>query len=137
MAGVKVSTGAYVLSLLRPRIIRDLRLEQFGLEVITKDPGLFVPFGNGRSLYIWSDLKKTQKEIEKFSRKDALAYEKWLKFWDPFYELADLLMLSPHPLGMTWIVSSPSQGSGSKSLGTGFSIKVSGSGRVLSSERVL
>ncbi|BBL46645.1 phytoene desaturase family protein [Metallosphaera sedula] len=95
--GVKVSTGAYVLSLLRPRIIRDLRLEQFGLEVITKDPGLFVPFGNGRSLYIWSDLKKTQKEIEKFSRKDALAYEKWLKFWDPFYELADLLMLSPPP----------------------------------------
>ncbi|BCS92789.1 phytoene desaturase family protein [Metallosphaera javensis (ex Sakai et al. 2022)] len=95
--GVKVSTGAYVLSLLRPRIVRDLNLERFGLEVITKDPGLFVPFGKGKSLYIWNDLKRTQREIEKFSKRDAVAYEKWLKFWDPLYELTDFLMLSPPP----------------------------------------
>ncbi len=94
---IKVSTGAYVLSLLRPKIIRDLQLEKFGLEVITKDPGLFVPFGNGKSLTLWNDPQKTAKEIEKFSKKDSLVYGRWLKFWDPFYQLVDLLMLSPPP----------------------------------------
>jgi Phytoene dehydrogenase and related proteins len=93
--GIKVSTGAYVLSLLRPKIIEDLQLKKFGLKVYTKDPGLFVPFENGKKLYIWSDIKKTQKEIEKFSKNDAKNYEKWVKFWDPLYDLADLLMLSP------------------------------------------
>ncbi|EHP70643.1 phytoene dehydrogenase-like oxidoreductase [Metallosphaera yellowstonensis MK1] len=95
--GVKVSTGAYVLSLLRPRIIRDLKLEERGLEIITKDPGLFVPFGSGKSLYIWNDVDKTKREISKFSTRDASAYEKWIKFWEPFYLLADTIMLNPPP----------------------------------------
>lgn len=93
--GIKVSTGAYVLSLFRPRIIEDLQLKKFGLKVYIKDPGLFLPLENGKKLYIWSDLRKTQKEIEKFSKKDAKNYEKWIKFWDPLYELADFLMLNP------------------------------------------
>ncbi|AWR96627.1 FAD-dependent oxidoreductase [Acidianus sulfidivorans JP7] len=98
--GIKVSTGAYVLSLFRPKIINDLKLTKYGLEVYTKDPGLFLPLENGKKLYIWSDVKKTQKEIEKFSKYDAKAYEKWVKFWDPLYELADLLMLNP-PISIT------------------------------------
>ncbi|MEM0071590.1 MAG: NAD(P)/FAD-dependent oxidoreductase [Metallosphaera sp.] len=93
--GVKVSTGAYVLSLLRPKIIKDLNLERFGLEVITKDPGLFVPFENRKALYVWNDVNRTLKEIEKFSKRDAQAYRRWLKFWEPFYDMADLLMLNP------------------------------------------
>jgi len=92
--GIKVSTGAYVLSLFRQKIIDDLNLYSNGLKVYTKDPGLFVPFPNGKNLYIWSSLKKTQKEIEKFSKLDSKNYEKWIKFWDPFYELADILMLN-------------------------------------------
>ncbi|ARM75106.1 phytoene desaturase family protein [Acidianus manzaensis] len=93
--GIKVSTGAYVLSLFRPKIIEDLKLKKYGLKVYTKDPGLFLPLENGKKLYIWSDIEKTQKEIEKFSKNDAKAYEKWVKFWDPLYELADFLMLTP------------------------------------------
>lgn len=93
--GVKVNTGAYVLSLLRPKIIQDLQLEKYGLKVYTKDPGLFVPFENNKKLYIWTDTKKTQKEIEKFSKKDSLNYEKWINFWEPFYEMADFFFLNP------------------------------------------
>ncbi|EZQ10831.1 FAD-dependent oxidoreductase [Candidatus Acidianus copahuensis] len=95
--GIKVSTGAYVLSLLREKIIRDLRLRDFGLKVYLKDPGLFLPTGRGKGLFFWSDVKKTQKEIEKFSKVDAKNYEKWLKLWDPMYQLADLFMLSEPP----------------------------------------
>ncbi|MEW9491818.1 MAG: NAD(P)/FAD-dependent oxidoreductase [Candidatus Aramenus sulfurataquae] len=94
---IKASTGAYVLSLFRRRIIEELELEKFGLKVYTKDPGLFVPFDNGRKLYVWSDVKRTQKEIEKFSKNDAKNYEKWVKFWDPLYDMADILMLSRPP----------------------------------------
>jgi len=50
--GVRVSTGAYVLSLLRERIIEELRLRDFGLKVYTKDPGVSVPFGNGKQLRV-------------------------------------------------------------------------------------
>jgi len=92
--GIRVSTGAYVLSLLRPKIIKDLQLERYGLKVYTKDPALFVPFSRNKSLYIWVSTEKTKKEIEKFSKRDALAYEKWVKFWDKFSEVVDFLILN-------------------------------------------
>ncbi|MEM0173050.1 MAG: NAD(P)/FAD-dependent oxidoreductase [Sulfolobaceae archaeon] len=92
--GIKVSTGAYVLSLLRPKIIKDLQLEKYGLKVYIKDPALFVPFNNNKKLYIWISTEKTKKEIEKFSKKDAVAYDKWVKFWDKFSEIIDFLILS-------------------------------------------
>ncbi|MEM0272331.1 MAG: NAD(P)/FAD-dependent oxidoreductase [Thermoprotei archaeon] len=95
--GVKVSTGAYVLSLLRERIIEDLRLKEFGLKVYTKDPGVYLPFGGGKHLRIWVDTRRTQKEIERFSKRDAESYAKWVGFWEKFSELADTLMLTPPP----------------------------------------
>jgi phytoene dehydrogenase-like protein len=95
--GVRVCTGAYVLSLLKERIIRDLRLRDFGLRIHTKDPALFVPFGRGRNLYLWNDVERSKREIAKFSAKDAEAYPKWVKFWEDFAELVDLFFLSPPP----------------------------------------
>ncbi|MUN29216.1 phytoene desaturase family protein [Sulfuracidifex metallicus] len=92
--GIRISTGAYVLSLLRPRIINEMNLPENGLHVYNKDPGLFLPLGR-KNLFIWNDIKRTQKEIEKFSKKDSLAYSKWIKFWDTFYDLADFFMLTP------------------------------------------
>jgi Phytoene dehydrogenase and related proteins len=60
--GIKVSTGAYVLSLLRPKIIEELKLREFGLKVYLKDPGLFLPFENGKKLYVWLSLEKLRKK---------------------------------------------------------------------------
>lgn len=71
--GVTVNTGAYVLSLLRPKIVKDLRLADHGLSVYNKDPGLFLPL-RPRSLTLWSDVQRSAKEISKFSQKDALEY---------------------------------------------------------------
>lgn len=91
---IKVSTASYVFSLFRKKIIEDLRLYDFGLKVYLKDPGLFVPFGNNKSITIWTSMKKTQKEIEKFSKKDAVAYEKFSKLLDTFSDIADFLVLN-------------------------------------------
>ena len=61
------------MSLLQPRILRELELAKFGFEVLPTDH-LFVPFPDGRYFVFWDDLKKTCAEIAKFSKKDAETY---------------------------------------------------------------
>src|SRR2546422_817840 len=50
--GFKVSTAAYVNSLFRPEIIRDLRLKDYGFEVCERNPSSFSPFLDGRHLFL-------------------------------------------------------------------------------------
>ena len=75
--GYRVSTAAYVISLFLPEITRDLRLKQYGLEVLPRNPSSFTPLLNGRSLTLGPDLAASQREIAKFSRRDADAYPKY------------------------------------------------------------
>src|SRR5437867_5951700 len=72
--GYRVSTAAYLTSLLQDRIVRDLELERFGYQVDAKDPAFFSPFPDGRYFFMWQDRRKTIEEIAKFSRRDAEAY---------------------------------------------------------------
>src|ERR1700690_589553 len=53
--GFKVSTAAYVNSLFRPEIIRDLRLRDYGFEVVERNPSSFSPFHDGRHLFLGPD----------------------------------------------------------------------------------
>ena len=53
--GYKVSTAAYVNSLLRPEIIRDLELKRHGFEMLPRNPSSFTPFPDGRSLLMGPD----------------------------------------------------------------------------------
>src|SRR5437588_7554224 len=46
--GYKVSTAAYVNSLLRPEIIHDLELKRHGFEMLPRNPASFTPFLDGR-----------------------------------------------------------------------------------------
>src|SRR5215212_4150579 len=75
--GFKVSTAAYVNSLLRPEIIRDLELKKYGFEMIPRDPSSFTPFPDGRYLMMGPDQQMTLKEIAKFSTKDAEAFPRY------------------------------------------------------------
>ena len=76
--GFKVSTAAYVNSLFRPQIIRDLRLKDYGFEVVERNPSSFSPFPDGRSLTLGADEAMNEREIAKFSTKDAAAYPHYL-----------------------------------------------------------
>ena len=71
--GFKYSVFSYVVSLLRPEIIRDLELPRFGLQLIPLECA-FSPLPDGRSLCRWSDSEQTRREIEKFSKRDAEIY---------------------------------------------------------------
>jgi phytoene dehydrogenase-like protein len=75
--GFKVSTAAYVNSLFRKEIVRDLRLADHGYEVLPRDPSSFTPFPDGRSLLMGPDRDLTLKEIAKFSVRDAERYPRY------------------------------------------------------------
>src|SRR5437763_4437179 len=75
--GCKVSTAAYVNSLLRPQVIRELELKRYGFEMLPRSPSSFTPFPDGRSLLMGSDAKLTYDEVSKFSPRDAEALPKY------------------------------------------------------------
>ncbi|MCI0638960.1 MAG: NAD(P)/FAD-dependent oxidoreductase [Gemmataceae bacterium] len=75
--GFKVSTAAYVNSLFRPEITRDLRLADYGFACIERNPSSFSPFPDGRYLLLGPDAQLNQREISKFSAKDAGNYPKY------------------------------------------------------------
>jgi len=76
--GFKFSVCSYVVSLLRPQIIRELELPRFGLEIIPLDCS-FTPLPDGRSLARWSDPERTRREIAAFSPRDAEVYPQFGK----------------------------------------------------------
>src|SRR5262245_5739640 len=63
--GYRVSTAAYVNSLLRPEIIRDLELHRYGFELLERNPSSFTPFPDGRYLLMGPDQAQTRREIAK------------------------------------------------------------------------
>src|SRR5436190_9855943 len=65
--GFKVSTAAYVNSLFRPEIIRELRLPEYGFQMLERNPSSFTPFPDGRYLFLGPDADLTRREIAKFS----------------------------------------------------------------------
>ena len=75
--GYQVSTAAYVISLFLPEIIRDLRLKHYGLEILPRTPSSFTPLLDGRSLTLGPEMRENQREIAKFSHRDAEAYPRY------------------------------------------------------------
>jgi len=75
--GFKVSTAAYVNSLFRQDIIRDLRLADHGYAILERNPSSFSPFPDGRYLLLGSDPALNRQEIAKFSTRDAENYPKY------------------------------------------------------------
>lgn len=70
--GFRNSIAAYTVSLLNPKIIRDLRLHDLGLRIVERRAQNFLPAPDGR--YLLSAEGKTEGEIAKLSRHDADRY---------------------------------------------------------------
>jgi phytoene dehydrogenase-like protein len=78
--GFKFSVCSYVVSLLRPEIIRDLDLPRHGFEVLPLD-GTITPMSAERGHYLWrmNDHARTRRELLHHSRLDAEAYDEFGK----------------------------------------------------------
>ncbi|KAM9804216.1 pyridine nucleotide-disulfide oxidoreductase domain-containing protein 2 [Neosynchiropus ocellatus] len=100
--GFHFSRCSYLLSLLRPHIYSDLELKKHGLKVYMRDPHAFTPMledGVGgrppRSLTLGADLAMNQREISKFSEKDAKAYAGFISHIDKLGEAIHPLLDAP------------------------------------------
>jgi len=76
--GFTFSVCSYVVSLLRPEIIRELDLPRHGLEILPLD-GTFTPMLDGGHLWRVNDHAKTRREIVRHSRVDAEAYDDYAR----------------------------------------------------------
>ena len=74
--GFRFSVCSYVVSLLRPEIIRELDLPRHGLEILPLD-GTFTPMPSGDYLWRVNDHAKTRREIARHSKLDAEAYDEY------------------------------------------------------------
>ena len=70
--GYKFTEFSYVVSLLRPEIIRDLELPRHGLKILPL-PSTVTPIENGDYLAAWDDHDLTRRELYRHSPKDAEA----------------------------------------------------------------
>jgi phytoene dehydrogenase-like protein len=95
--GFTMSPCAYVVSLLRPEIIRDLELHRYGFDAYVKDPQMFVPFQDGNHLFFRASTEKTIEEIRRLSPHDAEAYPRFLQFFDRASEILNPILLEEPP----------------------------------------
>jgi phytoene dehydrogenase-like protein len=112
--GFRFSVFSYVVSLLRPEIIRDLELPKHGLDILPLD-GTFTPLREGEGPargggdYLWrvNDHGRTMRELRRWSAGDAEAYEEYgqlmvdmARFIKPILSIVppDPTSLDPRPL---------------------------------------
>ena len=112
--GFRFSVFSYVVSLLRPEIIRDLQLPKHGLDILPLD-GTFTPLREGDGPpkgggdYLWrvNDHGRTMRELRRWSAGDAEAYEEYgqlmvdmARFIKPILSIVppDPTSLDPRPL---------------------------------------
>jgi phytoene dehydrogenase-like protein len=69
--GFRNSTASYTVSLLNPKVIRDLRLAEHGLRVVERPFANFLPLPDGQSIRVGGGLEATQREVARFSKRDA------------------------------------------------------------------
>jgi len=94
--GYRVSSASYVVSLMPPRIVRELDLKRFGYRVSIVAPDYFVPFPDGTSLTLWGDVARDAEAIARFSAADADRYVEFDRYFDRVARLLrDLLFLVP------------------------------------------
>lgn len=99
--GFKFTEFSYVVSLLRPEIVRDLNLPAHGLEILPL-PSTFTPMPNGDFIAFWDDHEETRNEIYRHSPKDADAYDEYGRL---MYHMAKAVrpiigMLPPDPTSL-------------------------------------
>lgn len=97
--GFRNSTASYTVSLLHPKVMADLNLQNHGLEIIERPVSNFLPLPNGDFLALYPDLARTQKEIAKFSIQDSEALPRYYNDLEAIVPLVRWAMLQTPPKG--------------------------------------
>ncbi len=95
--GYRVSTAAYLSSLLQDRIVQELDLPRYGYQVDPKDPPFFSAFPDGRHLFLWGDPDRTLREIARFSARDAESFPRFEAYLERLAVIVETLLLEAPP----------------------------------------
>jgi len=95
--GYRVSTAAYLVSLLQERVVRDLELRRFGYHVEPKEPAYFAPYRDGRHLFLYADQARSCTAIARFSPADAERYPAYEASIERIVRLIEPLLLEAPP----------------------------------------
>lgn len=102
--GFRVSPCAYLLGLLHPVVIDELRLRARGLCWTLADAGMFVPFDDGSAVQLWDDDARCETEVARLSPRDVKGLR---AFGDLKRRLRDALR--PDGPGDLWLHRPPSR----------------------------
>ena len=95
--GFRNSTASYTVSLLNPRIIRDLKLIQHGLKIVERPYGNFLPLNEREYIKVGGGLAATQAEVARFSRRDADRLPAYYSMLDRVAAVLKSLLLETPP----------------------------------------
>jgi len=98
--GFRNSVAAYTVSLLNPKIIKDLKLPDYGLKIVERRVNNFWPHENGNYLSFVLGSDNLKAEIALFSEKDAAALDRYFRDIDMVADLIrDFLLETPPNVG--------------------------------------
>lgn len=98
--GFRNSVASYTVSLLQPKVIRDMKLVDHGYKVIERPISNFLPQEDGGYLKLGGGLERTQAEFRKFSEHDAQVLPAYYEALETVAEvLRDLALKSPPNMG--------------------------------------
>jgi phytoene dehydrogenase-like protein len=99
--GFRNSTASYTVGLLHPAIIRDLRLHEHGLRLVHRPYSNFVPIpgetGERAYLKLGGGLEATQREVAKFSHKDAARLPQYYAMLDGVVAMIRAMLVKTPP----------------------------------------
>jgi phytoene dehydrogenase-like protein len=100
LPGFRNSAAAYTVSLLNPKVIRDLRLAEHGLRIVERPYSNFLPLPDGRFLRVGGGVEATRGEIARFSERDAERLPEYYARLEAVADvLRDLLLETPPNVG--------------------------------------
>lgn len=98
--GFRNSVASYTVSLLNPKVIKDLRLKENGLEIVERPMANFMPLNDREYFRAGPTSEDTQREVAKFSQKDAEALPAFNRRLDEIGDvLRDLVLETPPNVG--------------------------------------
>ena len=97
--GFRNSTASYTVSLLHPKVIRDLKLAEHGLTIVERPLANFLPLPGGDYLKVGGGLATTQAEVARYSARDAAALPAYYAMLDRVATVLRELLLQTPPNG--------------------------------------
>src|SRR6185312_657117 len=99
--GFRNSTASYTVSLLHPKIIRELRLAEHGLVIVPRPMQNFLPLGEDDALYVPHEPQAWQREVARHSPRDATRLEAWTRYIGEAADLVRELALQTPPTDLS------------------------------------